>query len=723
MGLTGRDDLLYRLRGLAKRAFYDVMDSQTEEALCKSRSTKKASQMNIVRALPGDVQFEAEAIDLSSWVIPLAHRAETGAEVKRRLNKLVNELMEERGTQRVVFCIDNSDYVPVCKQMESSRRARASREEPYTDGVSYVGVDAPVPIEAADFGDDLPMPDSAIRLKRTPVLMRRFQQYVGNLLITDLQVRYPVHVVVCGVLYEEEEETTDANGAAARKVVWRAQTRSRQYTGGESPVTLPSGITTHRAVRVGEGEGKCVYWMLRMFREIPDLGSVCVRCNDTDAITALLLNVHRVLSLPALKPRAAPAPQANGPHRRRTREIWLDYSSPQSHERYINITDLWRALQSWSAKELPQPFHQHSPEAAVLVATMMGGCDYVSPIKGVGAARYLAELFDKPKTLAANGERQDSVCMFSTTHPMAREMVVVEGKLADLTWRALQRVPAVRKIMIRTGFGMIRQSANGGRATDKRSYEAAEGYFRRLSFKQRFDELAYACVRYNSGVEAEHKRIDAENERLVAAGQKKKSKPMRAPEVPRWDALCAMIRRVMWTVHYFRNIGIEHKLPPFHTDPVLVAPGGASVYGYRLNSAGRCVEAESVGFHNGLSQPFLYPVRGEQESTRLRRREMLRLSSASAAAQPVSDPRSHSAPPNQPPPPGRLRRAPNSAPDPRHRMRKRSRDEVWDEIIADNKRTTPFSEITAHFLDQAVDDPHGTNFGTSFPGLDVRRSV
>src|SRR6056297_3165157 len=698
MGVKGHDALLEHFRRLARSAFHEMMDAAAEEHFRKKKG-KKQELYNITRRLSPRVQFAACAIDMSSIAIQLASHAANGAEVKRRLRRIVNELINDYGAQYIAFCFDNG--APQAKQIEGERRAASSKSEPYRASVSVEGGGEPYPLEDYEFGDEIEMPDDPVRLKRTPVLLRRFNQFLATTAQEDLQISVPLAVVVCGAQFEVPGD----KGAT----VWRARTLSSRYTtSGEVCVDEPS-----RPIRVGEGEGKCVYWMLRWFRRMGHLGSVYVRSNDTDSFTTLLLNAQRVLSLPPLTDPPAPAAPQARKHSRSTREIWLEWTAPSTHRRFVNITDLFRAIHAWSARSVPAPMHQHFPEAAFLCAALLGGCDYVTPIKRTGASPFLNVFVDSPKLLAANGKDKQSVCMFSSTKPMSREMFVSEGKLYELVWRALISKPGTKKVIQVIGN---RHSAVKG--SEKMYLIEGENRLKRMDFRQRFDFLARECERYNVRLEASNAKIQAENKALVAQGKKAKSVRTLAPEVPDFNRLCALVRRVLWSLDYYRNIGLEDPVPPHHTNPI-ASLNHKSIYGYSLDESGRCREATHIVEPHVLDQPFVHRVRGDLVSDTLRRRELIS-STASADAR-AQEERCQSVPPERrdgqsEPTRQRLSRAPASAPPRSHR--KRSADDIHarldfinDPRNRDKRRA--FDEPEAWEYQFAVDDPYGTNFKKS----------
>ena len=697
MGINGHDALLERFRQFAPSVFHELMDAGAEEQFRKKKG-KKQELYNISRKLHSRVQFTACAIDMSSIAIQLASHAANGAEVKRRLRRIVNELINDYGAQYVAFCFDNG--APQAKQIEGERRAASSKSEPYREHVSVNGGGEPYPLDDYEFDDDIEMPDDPVRLKRTPVLLRRFNQFLATAAQTDLQLSVPLCTVACGAQFEVAGD----NGTTT----WRAHTLSSKYTtSGEVHADDPS-----RPIRVGEGEGKCVYWMLRWFRRMGHLGSFYVRSNDTDSFTTLLLNVQRVLSLPPLSEAPAPAPPQARPHSRSTREIWLEWTAPSTHRRFVNITDLFRAIHAWSARGVPAPMHQHFPEAAFLCAALLGGCDYVTPIKGTGATPFLNVFVDSPKLLAANGKEKQSVCMFSSTHPMSREMFVAEGKLYELVWRALISKPGTKKVI--QVIGNRHASVKG---SEKMYLLEGENRLKRMDFRQRFDILARECKRYNEHLEASNAKIRTENKALVAQGKKAKSVRTLAPEVPDYNALCAFVRRVLWSLDYYRNIGLEDPVPPHHTNPI-ASLNHKSIYGYSLNESGRCREATHILEHHVLDQPFVHRVRGDLVSDTLRRRELVS-STASADAR-AQDERCQSVPPERvdacPPPRQRLMRAPASAPPRSHR--KRRAEDLWERVAwlhdpENRDKRRAFDEPEAWEYNFAVDDPYGSHFSKS----------
>src|SRR6056297_3205029 len=375
MGLNNWDVLMRHLREMAPGAFYDVVDAETEKNYRDRKDSKKYDTWNFVRQLPDGVEFPGVVVDLSSYVMQLISHADTGADVKRRVKTLVFGFIENHGCDQLVFCIDNKRYAPIAKHTEHDRRKAASRCEPYSDKVFCAGLDMEIDLADYDFGDEMPMPSQAERMMRTPLLMKRFYQYLATMLINEIDFGYPLQVVLCGF---ERESPADGQPAGERPAsVWTPYTAMRRYRPDAVAAIDFVDMLAGEPVKIGEGECKAVHWMWTLFAEQPWLNSVCVRCNDTDAVVALLLNVTRVLSLGPLQQRPMPAPpQCNGKPRRRTREVWLEYSTPAvRHPRYINVTDLWRGVQAWAKKERPQDYVLHSPEALLVVAALMGGND------------------------------------------------------------------------------------------------------------------------------------------------------------------------------------------------------------------------------------------------------------------------------------------------------------------------------------------------------------
>lgn len=686
MGLNGSAKLLETLRKFSKKAFFEVMPAKDEAEFVRKKKAA-AKDYNIVRNLPRDVQFEACALDLSSLLIPLVHKTAVGSEIRERLRKIIYNLVEERGATRIAICVDNSDHVPPVKVIEHARRASSGHKTAYPDdAVSLSGTDLTVPVDDYEFADDVPVPDDAMRIKKTRKLMRRLIQYLAQIATEDLVVPHPVTIVFCGARFEIDGK-------------WTARTLIRTYTG--KTCSKPK-IINQPAVRIGEGEGKCVYWMLRWFREIPTLASFAMMCNDTDAFTALLLNVPRILSLPELQPHS-PAPHLpqTTVHRRKTREIWLDWTSPSTHKRFANITDVWRGIHSWTNQHVPAPMHQHFPAAALLFATILGGCDYLQPISRTRAAPYVNEYIAKPKTLASNKAEDNSAIMFSSKDPFAKEAFVVEGKMYDLVYRGLLGTPGVKRILARIGA----EKCSGRKLNAKQAAEEGDKYLKTINFKDRFNKLSVESRRENDRLEKEHKRIDEENQALPR-GAKKKSKPTKAPEIPTFDGLAALVRRALWSLIYFRNIGIQDE-PLSYIDP-LASLGGRSVYGYSLDENGRIQEAHHILSADAIDQPFVHIVRGELRSDAKRRRELL--SSSASIGKPKRPLSAPSVEHGIVPPPKRARmEGPVSAPG---RARRRTVDETTEriEFLFNKNFDVLRTREEVDLMQRAVAEPHGTFF-------------
>ena len=706
MGLNGADKLIERLRSIGAKAFLDVVPEANQAAFIKKQG-KNATLYNLVRRLPRPFGCQGVVVDLSSLVIQLAHCAETGSVVAVRLSKMLNELGETYGAQRVVLCLDNSDYIPVCKQIERDRRAQSSSEGPYVNTVALsTGVE--VSVEEYAFDLDLPMPASASRMRKTGLLSLRFNQFLCRLVQSEILLDHDMQVIVCGAKFEtvdtaavaaaeeaesESGETSGPPGLPPTK--WINETISRFFRKNTIPVLVHLNVRRYRPLRIGEGEGKCIHWALSMFRDAPDTSSVLVRCNDSDALIALLMNVPRVLSLP---PLSVVEPGCSS--RRRTREVWLDFSAPTSHKRLVNVTDLWRCVNAWTLRSVPAPLHQHYPIEALVAVAIMGGCDYVQPIKGTGIAPFLNEYMEKPKTLAANSPNADSAMMFSAENPFATSMHIVEGKLHDLIWRALIAKPEVGAVLARRGVQIMDQNRAQQSRTRVSPSEVGKEYFSKLTFEKRFNELSYEIARYRTHLQGEHARIDHENIGRVQAGQKPLSKPRPPPDVPSFEGIRAFTMRVLYSLDYYRNFGIEDPLPPHHTNPV-ASINGRSVYGYSLDSNNKCYEASVVVSAATLDQPFIHRVTGElvSDSHRNQRRFLFGSVDRPLVVAPSSAP-------------GRL-------------SRKRSSDEIMDAVAeAVSKRPrSAFDEPTSWEYQYAVPDPHGTFMGRpEFYDL-IRRSV
>lgn len=542
MGLKNATQFYDTLRKAAPDAFRDVKTKEEEEAFFATKRGKSdVGQLhNFLRKF--EPSADVVCIDLAGQDRSLMAHKECGQAILISLQDKLNRTLRATRARYIVICVDNKRHVPPAKQREQSNR-RQRGVAPYTDDlVLSNGVAIGDPAEY-EFGDDLPLPGDYQRLARTSILMTRFYEFVVRFLFE----RYipdstePVTVIVSGARRPDSDQE--------RTLVAHHDPENGVRRFDDNPVPI------------GEGECLAVYWLLRLLATEQDAKTGYVWINDSDGAMALLLNVPRILHL---------SPEAT---------VWFNYTAPQTNERYLEVCDVWRGVSRWTHENVVRPNHQHDPVGALLLAFLLGGCDYVQPIAGHGPSYMVRAYMSQPKWLAGSTKRRPSATVVGVERSsFAPSMFIAANKVHDLVWHGLRLHSAFKKMLSDVG----------------------EHKLVCMRLPERFDFCAKQVHKYNEKVDVARQRA-AEYNKTLPKGKKKRSAPLRAPICPKYTELRALVRRSLWALDYYRNAPLGAYIPGSEAFELKAQ----SVYGFRLNQEDRCIDADTIVSTDAFPQPFI----------------------------------------------------------------------------------------------------------------------
>lgn len=553
MGISAATQLEAFLRKIAPGAYVDVVAPSEKDAFLKKKA-KNAELFNVVSRQ--NISARAVALDLMSHIMTLMAYAKSTLDVTTRLEKIITGCFHNHGARIVVVCIDDRDLVPRAKEIERARRSSSKREPPYEHLVNLA--DGTVcRLDEFDFAYDCPMPDNYQRMMRTPILMSKFLRFLAHFLYQTLCPYADLHVVICGA------EVFDENAKE-----WSHKTLHAKHYASKETIRYERD-----RVLVGEGEGKCVYWVLKMLREIPNLSSVLVKCNDSDALVSLLLNVPRMADTSA--------------------SLWLDFTAPASHTRYVDVCLLWRSIHEWTRDVLPPGRFQHAPIECLLFAAICGGCDYTQKLPGTGPNSFLSMYLSDPGMLASSVKGSVGAISLPPEFDVRPCMSVCEDMFLQLTWSALCNKPAFRKAV-----GSLQKQVP--------------------PFRERFKHAMRFCEKYNDATKKTREEIERANELIAIGGGKKRKKSLPTlidENIPPFDGILAFLRRVTWALDYYRNIWLPA------TDS-LAKIDNLSLYGFELDPEGRVREADTVAPAKEpfISRVVIHPkIQQQRDAERMRR--------------------------------------------------------------------------------------------------------